>query len=484
MKVWWLKIVVPILLVLAGVWFYASKSGMFLDQEALIAEASVLAEKGDLEGAEETIQPLLKLWEVPNELWLFVANINRIEGDFASALTYLDEIDESSPEIFQQAQIFRAEALLQLGHLQAAGRQYEAVLAEDPSQSGVRRQWIFLLNVAGLIQESVPQMLTLVQSGQADPELLLLLCDTSTPRRNDALIAKGLESFPEDPFVQMAAGFIDRESNAPEDALQHFKIALQNDPEFTVSWVNALETAVLLEDGQTASELISEEPPRAEKLPEYWQIKGDLCRRAKRFPEAARCYWEAARRAPDHIASHFQLGQMLREMGREEESQLCSQWANELSHLAALSKSINKNTPDIPGITKIANQLLKLQRGDEARAWVALGQRIDPNALSPLRAKLENLPTTNDAEFPQGPVARIDLQKIAPPVWDALLPNLKSSPRPRSTDNVVKVNFEDVSASAGFEFQYQNGGDPNTEGRAIYEYTGGGVGVLDFDMDG
>ncbi|MDB4786329.1 PQQ-binding-like beta-propeller repeat protein [Planctomycetaceae bacterium] len=41
-----------------------------------------------------------------------------------------------------------------------------------------------------------------------------------------------------------------------------------------------------------------------------------------------------------------------------------------------------------------------------------------------------------------------------------------------------------MNDSAEFNFQYQNGSDPTTEGRRIFEYTGGGVGVLDYDLDG
>lgn len=484
MKTKLFKYAFPILILIGGFWFYASKSGMFLDRDALIAEASAQVEAGDLEAAEETIQPLLELWDVPNELWLFVANINRIEGDFATALTYLNEIDDTTPDISQQAQMFRAEANLQLGHLYPASQQFEAVLAEDASQVSVRRQLIFLLNVAGLIQESLPHMLTLVNEGRSDPELLLMLCDTSIPRRNDPLIAKGLENNPEDPFVQIAAGFIDQESNNPTAAMEHFQAALRQKNDFAVAWVNALKMAIALQDQKLVTKLLADKPASAHQVPDTWIIKGDLCRNSGMHTEAARCYWEAARIAPDHIASHFQLGRMLRDLGREADSQACSEWANELSHLAAISKSINKNTPDIPGITKIAEQLLKLNRVNEARAWVSLGQQIDPGSLGQLMAKLQRSQRSPSVEFPPGPASRIDLSMFPAPEWDELQVIPDVSPASQSPADSLSVAFQDVSSSANVDFQYQNGSDPTTEGPAIYEYTGGGVGVLDFDLDG
>ncbi|MBD3674022.1 MAG: VCBS repeat-containing protein [Planctomycetaceae bacterium] len=485
MKTILLKFGVPVLLVFLGLWYYASKSGMFLDQEALLAEAASMVETGDLDGAEQTIQPLLKLWDVPNELWLFVANINRAKGDFAAALSYLNEIEDATSDTARLARIFRAEALLQLGQLKTAKKLYETILTDDASRSGARRQLVFLLNVTGLIRESLPHILALVKEGRVDPELLLLLCDTSTHRRNDALVETGLANAPEDPLVQMAAGLIDQDASRPDAALKHFQSALQSQGDLAVAWVKSLEMAVELREGQTVRKLLAAETAGADRLPGYWQLKGDLCRRSGMTAEAARCYWEAAKIAPDHIASHFQLGQMLRELGRDSESQVCSQWASDLSHLEALSKGINKETPDIPGITKIAEQLLKLRRVNEARAWVYMGRQIEPNSLTSLMAKLEQLPSSPSIEFPAGPAANIDLSTLRDPEWDELdvMPKTLRDERP-SQNEAVAIRFEDVAAERGLQFEYVNGGDPATEGRAIYEYTGGGVGILDYDLDG
>ena len=46
------------------------------------------------------------------------------------------------------------------------------------------------------------------------------------------------------------------------------------------------------------------------------------------------------------------------------------------------------------------------------------------------------------------------------------------------------VRFEDLRACAGIDFRYFNGHDPAVQGFRIFEYTGGGVAVLDYDLDG
>jgi len=53
---------------------------------------------------------------------------------------------------------------------------------------------------------------------------------------------------------------------------------------------------------------------------------------------------------------------------------------------------------------------------------------------------------------------------------------------PVASDQVIR--FEDLADSAGLDFQYYNGSDPNKVGTRIYEVDGGGVGILDYDRDG
>jgi hypothetical protein len=47
-----------------------------------------------------------------------------------------------------------------------------------------------------------------------------------------------------------------------------------------------------------------------------------------------------------------------------------------------------------------------------------------------------------------------------------------------------RIAFDDDSGRLGLHFVYFNGDDPSTEGRRMFEYTGGGVAALDFDRDG
>src|SRR6185369_15430970 len=48
----------------------------------------------------------------------------------------------------------------------------------------------------------------------------------------------------------------------------------------------------------------------------------------------------------------------------------------------------------------------------------------------------------------------------------------------------VNITFEDMAKSAGIDFQYFNGHDARVRGQRMFEFTGGGVAVPDYNMDG
>jgi hypothetical protein len=58
------------------------------------------------------------------------------------------------------------------------------------------------------------------------------------------------------------------------------------------------------------------------------------------------------------------------------------------------------------------------------------------------------------------------------------------APREVATADSEAIRFVDVTASSGLDFAYVNGDDPETPGRRMFEFTGGGVAVLDYDLDG
>jgi hypothetical protein len=68
------------------------------------------------------------------------------------------------------------------------------------------------------------------------------------------------------------------------------------------------------------------------------------------------------------------------------------------------------------------------------------------------------------------------------PRWDATAAG--TGPRATAASNEHRARFTDVAASAGLRFQYFTGAVAATRGKRMYEFTGGGIAVLDYDGDG
>jgi len=55
---------------------------------------------------------------------------------------------------------------------------------------------------------------------------------------------------------------------------------------------------------------------------------------------------------------------------------------------------------------------------------------------------------------------------------------------PINRASITPMLLQDVAAAVGLEFQYDNGDDPADDSRLLHQLTGGGIGVVDFDLDG
>lgn len=118
----------------------------------------------------------------------------------------------------------------------------------------------------------------------------------------------------------------------------------------------------------------------------------------------------------------------------------------------------------------------------EAVAWATVAKAIEPEKDWPemqIRQWSQGI-STNDSRVSAIP----QLQK-----WftnaDTLFAGIDVPPSamPRNQSPSASIRFQDDATAAGIEFVYQNG-SAATEGTRFFEFIGGGVGVMDVDIDG
>ncbi|MBI2478727.1 MAG: VCBS repeat-containing protein, partial [Planctomycetia bacterium] len=183
--------------------------------------------------------------------------------------------------------------------------------------------------------------------------------------------------------------------------------------------------------------------------PDVWYVRGMWAQTTGQWDSAARCFWEAARLAPNHRAAHYQLARTLTAI--KEEEQAVAQVARRAALLQEFNTNLNVVFQDrdyLPALRTVARLASELGRDWESRAWCAYSLSLFPDAewaRQGLTAADQRLRAGASSYCPSSP-------------W--------------------------TYASANIDFTYFASREPPTRAHHMYEFTGGGVAVLDYDADG
>ena len=225
-------------------------------------------------------------------------------------------------------------------------------------------------------------------------------------------------------------------------------------------------------------------PPDAVQHPEIWVTEGLWARQQGQLLAAARCFGEALRLYPDHQMACHHLAVVLNALGRKELAGLFAERAAKLELLQSLFSTVTDG-PDI--VRRIIETLEVLDRRWEAAAWSYVAFRSDENlvwAQRNIQRLAGGLGSVAELTHPvANPVARLELQRYPLPTWKSAA-GAKVHAAPLANVPPCRVHFVDRAAEAGLNFRHYNGADPTGRRAYMFEYSGGGVGVLDYDGDG
>jgi tetratricopeptide (TPR) repeat protein len=257
----------------------------------------------------------------------------------------------------------------------------------------------------------------------------------------------------------------------------------------------ALEGALLREagDADAADEWLSRVAEASREHPDVWRIVGEICEDRGLVEAALGAYLEALTHGPDNRVSAHKAGRLLVARGLTEAGASLGEHAERLRKLSELADALRPDGLEARSGAAIAELLVELGRMREAARWLALlPPSTDPSLdrrLSALRQRMASVgPDSPDVPLERLIPALASLRQQFPVPSGAKLPHRPSSlttfsPKPSTTDRPSPA-FVDESRSLGIDFTYIEGRQPGVEGRRMPEFTGGGVAVLDFDLDG
>ena len=439
-----------------------------------------------LRDAEAIAQAWLKLHPDDVEGLVVLGEALQRQGKIAEAVEVYQRISPASGEKGTSALLAMASILIQQGRLEEAERALKRINpspAQAPVADGLQ---VTLLSLSGRRWESMPYIHKSLRSG-GDPlmKLIYLANPDEMPAPPEDLLAKMFKV--RDPLGALGCGRVAASLGRTEQAMSLVSECLQKRPELIEAHV--LKGLLLLDSGDLDGfdRWVSELPGAAEVHPTIWFLKGRRAQDAGQRPEAIRCFWEVLRRQPNHDRSTYQLGQLLTAEGRTDDARLFLERARWLTRLIELAVRMFKDRGFEQENAECATLTYQLGRLYECQTWCELTLAISPTnsvALELFNKLRQELQPETPWLLPHADLAaQIDLSSFPLPKLSRPSDPTDASPQFVGM-HASKLAFVDDAARVGLRFVYFNGDDVSSEGKRMFEYTGGGVAAFDYDLDG
>lgn len=415
------------------------------------------------------------------------------QGQHGRALEYYQRVPPGSDEAALSAQFGAAEMLAHAGRLSESEKMLRQLIELAPEYVLAHYRLAFILNITGRRCEAGNHLLFLVRADAAELDHLMFLGNTERVIEDRALLTESRQQSPDDPLPLLGLARLELTLSHPIEArrlLQRVKQELPHETEVQVRWGQ-----LLLESG-TRNEFLAWNAglqSAVEAHPDVWLMRGLFWQKENEPRWAIRCFWESLRRDPEIRQSHYQLGQALarlhdpradRFLKRSDQLLNLTLVLDDLFNARSQVGATRQSAAIVDSMRHAAELTEQLGRLWEARAWAMAAMKADSNAdwaLALLQRVNPRLAPSAPQTLPAENLAlTTDLVEFPLPIWPAPQAGSASVSSPSLA---ADIRFRDDSGLLDGGFVYFQSPDSTTPGARIFETTGGGVGVLDFDND-
>jgi len=469
----------------AGWWWFHSETRA--DQLLQQARSRHLA--GDDPEAEALAVAALQLKSNLVEAAWLAAECAEAQGEYARAVEHARRVTHGPFHLQLQAALQVAQwSRYRLHRLSDAEADFRRVLTLHPGHFRASEELARLLALCGRRREAVPYVLELIRQ-ETETDLLILLAVDDAVIRDPEALKRAHAAAPDDAGPLIGLAWQAAQNERTDEAITLLRTAVEKNPGHSAAEIAFCRELLQAGHFDELAERLKQIPDAARVDPELWLVLARFCERSDLTRESFRCYYEAIRRGPELKTACFRLAQLLTDAG---EHALAKPFSEHVSRLQELDQVQNRLL-FLPDLRSNREALLELAQSSEAAgrlweayAWYQAASRIRSDAaevrqpLERLRQRAKELPLTLCIDS-INPALAVDLSHYP-------LPDLVTRPQPgespaASMASPGAISFRDDSESTGLRFRYFNGvsGEPQ---RRMYEFTGGGIGVLDFDRDG
>lgn len=406
------------------------------------------------------------------------------QGHLSESLDAYQRIPANAGKTSVAARLASASILLSRGRLNDAEQTLLSVTEPSAINLHADGLWVTLYSLSGRRWESMPALQrTVPTASDRLMKLILLANPDEMPAPPEDVFAKMFAV--RDPLGALGCARVAASLGRGEQALSLVQECLAKRPELVEAYV--VLGGLLLDQGETTAvdSLLRRLPAGSDQHPGIWYLKGRHAQEAGNALGAIRCYWEALIRHPNHDRSAYQLSQLLSSQGRTADARVFLERSRRLARLLESSIRLYEDRGDEVEIEKCLKLTKELGRLRECRIWSEYLLEVNPTNQVGLDSLREiNSQWRDDLPWvmPENDLARVfDLSSYP-------LPTSSTSEAPqierRSGSSRATISFADDAEKLGLGFRYFNGDDPTSDGKRMFEYTGGGVAAIDYDRDG
>lgn len=441
---------------------------------------------GDFSRVRELCAAALADGSKSSEILLLAGRAAAASDDLPAAIEFWSQLpDDGSRESIVGFALLGEELLHTQFRPSEAENAYRRILTYDPKNLLANFGLADLLKLTGRWWESIPFHLEVVRQGQFSVEHLLTLGIAEATFDDGGLMEECHRRFPDDPLPRIAMARAALYGNDLVAARNLLTPVIAEHPELVEVWARWGRILWEQQDQVGLEAWLDDCPSSAESHPEVWFVRGLIAKQEEATKSAIRCFWEALRRDANHRAANYQLSQLLKDVNLESESTEFGQRADRLQQLTATLTLLNLRRDDWRLMRKAGQQCEQLGRLWEAWAWFRLAVSLtgDRRLLAESQRMAARLTPTSPMVLPEAlPHLPEDVAEYAwPRSWRSwsLADTGKSSAQAASS-----IRWADVAEESGVDFTYFCGATDKTNARRMFAFTGGGVGILDYDNDG
>lgn len=464
-----------------------SKTSQF---EQLMKSADAEFRQGRCEEAEEKALQALDLLPSRGDAALLAAECATLAGNPIRAIRHLQRVRPDDSRWYITAALRTADIYhFKLCQLREAEQVYRDILDADPDHAKANEGLARLLSVCGRREEAIPCVIRLIRAG-VETDLVILLARESGAVDDRQLLSRAAVADSQDanPLIGQAWAAISENRHQDARRLLEQAVACPGCP--SVAWGMLGGQLVTTESWDILPGFETGLPEAARDLADVWRVRALTSTRADDRNGAIRAWQEVLMRRPESRQAASQLAQQLASAGRSAEATACAEWAKQLQQLSQAQHRalFSDDTHHYEDLVQLVQTYYQVGRWWEADAWGRVALQMEAGD-----ARIADLLRSIQQEAPRMPlritrpefIPKFDIGLTELPARN-VISGTRAMVQPSSAVDLpvaaAAFSFHEEAGAKGLEFEFFNGTDGMPTHR-MFEFTGGGIAVLDLDRD-